>query len=581
MGKKKDAALSGLSKKERRKLEERAAKLAAELKEREKRAAKKAAKKGKKADEPKPGKKSKALKKKIAEAVERYPEAGIDPVEAEVIEAAKEARKRAKPLKGDELKAALIADTDAGKAERDAQMAETDAEIKARVDRKRAEREAAKAADPVGAVKGARSPNAVEGETEVEYQQRRLKESADRGDAKIEALGEDGVAAIVGEGTHVAEVVETEHGREIAVGPAADDDPGPQAGEDFDFAQPSEAARDDFQTNGNGQYLVKRPSDGKLVGYTRVTTYIDAIDDTSKLTAWKLRKVLEGLAAAEEGEDTREATTARIRELSHRRDVAIAKARKADRKGKLEPGELAIRVGAAESEFKRDMDALAESLLELGGAREAAVKGTDLHALFETVDRDGMPAIHRMRQAEEITESDVRDCMAYADAMARLGAKVIDSERVIVNDAVKVPRFLPLEEYGGKPPREIGVAGRLDRTVMVKLPGRQRAGRYVLDVKTGNVEWSAGKIARQLHMYATAVGYDLETHEREDLKLDKKTGILLHVPAGTGEAHVYLVDLALGGKGNAVAAEVRAMRNEGKKAIDFSNDLLTQDDDGR
>lgn len=558
MGKKKDAALNGLSKKERRKLEERAERIAAELKEREKAKAKKAAKKAKKRDEPKPGKKSKALKKKIADAVATYPDAGVDRVEptaneAEVIAAAREARKRREPLAGDRLRAAMTEDTDAGRARREAQMAETDAEIKKRVAEKRAAREAEKAADPVAAVKGARSPNAEPGETEVEYQQRRLAES---------------VADEREDHAHVAEVVETETGREIAVGPAAGDD----------FAKPSEAPRSDFATNGNGQYIVKRPSDGKMVGYTRVTTYIDAIEDTTLLEAWKLRKVLEGLAAAEEGEDTREATTGRIREITHARDLAVAKARKADAKGKLEPGELATRIAQADGDFRRAMDALAQDLLELGGAREAATKGTDLHALFELVDKEGMPAIHRMREREEITASDVRDCMAYADAMARLGAKVIDSERVIVNDAVPVPRFLPTEEYGGKPPKTVGVAGRLDRTVMAKLPGRQRAGRYILDVKTGRVDYAPGKIARQLHMYATAVGYDLETHEREDLKLDKKVGILLHVPAGTGTAHAYLVDLTLGGKGNKIAADVRAMRNEGKKSIDFSTDLLVTAD---
>lgn len=572
MGNKKKAATHGLSKKERKALEEKAARLEAEVERREKKAAKKALKNSdrviaemkaeKKAAKKKAAKKGKKSKgPKVGEVVATMDGGEATVVEAPAIADAKAERKR----KRDEAKAAAgngeavyvggpvpAEEREASEENAAAQNAALDAEIRARVLAKRE----ARAAEPG-------SPERL-----AEMQANVTRGRAEREAARAESALENGTVAEAVEAIGQAiEVVETEHGREFSAGSSV--------AADVDFAKPSEAPRGDFEVNGNGQYKVKRPSDGKMVGYTRVTTYIDAIEETGRLTAWKMRMLLEGVAAAD-GEEAREGVTARIRDLAHVRDVAFAKAHKADAKGKLEAGELAQRTTAATKAFRDAMDALADELLEVGGARDKANKGTDLHALFEIVDDPAraLPAIHAMHSRDEITASDVRDCIAYADAIARLGAKIIDVERVIVNDAVPVPRFLPLEEYGGKPPKTIGVAGRLDRTAMVRLPGEVRGRRRVLDVKTGSIEYSAGKIARQLDMYANAKGYDLETHEREELGLDKKVALVVHVPAGSGTAAVYAVDLTLGHKGNKVAADVRAMRNEGKRAIDLGANLL-------
>lgn len=597
MGKKKKAAAESA----------RAAEIAAELERRERKAAKLAAKKADKRDlksakkaaaasqasNAKAAKKAKKGKASVPAPVREVDEAeaaeaatlGFDAVESLAVADAKAARKAAreagdlptrdevidaadKVIYGNSTDGAKVKAKTAKAAAKEADPEESTASIRERVQRKAAERRELEELAP--------TIDRADAEAVRAYNERAVKlgltlltsdEERERVHAKIVDPQPTAVVITGDAPAHEVEAVETEHGREFAAGPVSDPE---------DFAQPSEAPRADFEVNGLGQYKVKRPSDGKLVGYTRVTTYIDAIEDSSRLVLWKLRTLLEGVAlAAEPGE--REDAISTLRDLSHRRDAAIAKARKKDRKGELEPGELAQRVSAAEKEFRTAVDKLADELLDLGGAKDKANKGTDLHALFEIVDdpKRGLPEIHRMRQEDVITSADVRDCMAWADAMATLGAKIIDVERVIVNDAVPVPRFLPEAEYGGKPPKTIGVAGRLDRTAFVKLPGRQRAGRYVLDAKTGaTLDFSAGKIARQLHMYANAQGYDLDTHEREDLKLDKKVGIVVHVPAGTGEAHVYLVDLTLGAKGNKVAADVRAMRNEGKKAIDLSVDLL-------
>ena len=544
MGKKKhDKKSKGdkpeLSKKKLRKLEEREAAIRAELERRAEKKAKKSKDKKVKKSKPAPAVEADGKIESIGEMTIE-PEAPIveEPVEKSPHllhlervgklhaiandESAKPKDRKAAAAELEKLRAEgekLNAARDAKRAKAEA---ESDDEIKARVMAKRKAREKAETGAGL-----AHNADALEGETEVDYQWRKQREKSE---AKTD---------------QVVDEVETETGRIFEAGSA-------EAVESF--AQPSDAPRTDFETNGNGQYKVKRESDGKLVGYTRVTTYINCLEDTSTLTSWKMRLILEGVATAD-GLDSSATVTDRIRALVHNRDVTIAKALEADRKGKLEPGTLGPIVNAAWGDFKKAMNVLADEVFEIGGGREKANKGTDIHALCDLHDREGITAVGDLLTEGKITPADMADVEAYADAMRRLGAKVIEAERVVVNDDLKV-------------------AGRLDRVVMVKLPGETRARRRVLDIKTGRVDYGAGKIAQQIEMYAGSKGYDLNTHEREDLKLDRTKGILLHLPAGEGRATAHVVDLTLGRRGNKLAAEVRSWRNEDKRAIDLKVDVI-------
>lgn len=443
----------------------------------------------------------------------------------------------------------------AAKAEKT--IAEQDAEMKARIQKKRAERG------------DAELPGSVERLRKMQ------QDVADR-------HGHPGPAEVAEQRAAAAAKITLADVTPDAAEPdttadAIDDAPKPEA-EDAavdnlveNFAKPSEAPQVDFETNGLGQYKVKRPSDGKMVGYTRTTTYIAVLEDTSALTKWKMRILLEGVAAVETPDEQGrmdEPVTAKVRDLVHNRDVAIAKARKQDRKGKLHPGQLAVLVDGAWGDFKRALDKLADEVFEIGGGREAATKGTDIHALCDLYDAEGIDAVQDKLDAGEITPSDFADVEAYAEACRALGLKVVAAEQVIVNDDLKV-------------------AGRLDRVVLARLPeirdpktgevtrvADARAKRYVLDIKTGRIDYGTGKIAQQIRMYAESSAYDLETHERTSHGANRTAGLVLHLPAGSGKAKVHLVDLAIGGRGNKLAGEVRAFRNEGRKAIDMKTDLV-------
>lgn len=368
----------------------------------------------------------------------------------------------------------------------------------------------------------------------------------------------------------VEEVV-TEEGRVFEAGaasaegaPVADVEPeaaserAKRAIEERGFALPSEASPD-FETNGLGQYKVKRPSDGKLVGYTRTTTFIDAIDDKTQLVAWKLRTLLEGVVTNEEQVGSGKADDllmSKVRDALHTHDVALAKARKAKRKGKLVPGELADIEKAAAKTFKGAVEPIVDQLLELGGVHAKANKGTDIHALCQLYDQSGMDAVSALLTAGTIDEVDFADVEAYARALEAAGIKHVESEVMVVNDDAKR-------------------AGRLDSIKLVRFPGTARAVRVVADIKTGSVEFGT-KIPMQLESYAGSKGYDpAKPDARRDLKLSRTKGLLIHLPQGTGTCFIYPVDLATGRIGNKIATEVREFRSAGKKGIDFKTDLAT------
>jgi len=565
--KKVDAVEPELTDKQRRKLEARAAELEAKL-EAERKAEKKAKKKASKKSEPVENATRKPGDGKLGDPL--VPESLKVPDDDTVIET---------PYSGEQIIAAaeaVLADKNASEgALKSARAAKakaleslTDDDLKARVKAKAAARKALLATaekvdrnDPeavrayneeLAAMGGGRFLTSA---AEVEAERAKLREpepevAAHEAEKLRLAQLADAVVA-----PQVAEVVATESGDVIEVGPARD--------EAEEFAKPSDAPAQ-LEEGGRGYKIIMLGKDGKpdpktIRQYTRVTTYIDCLEHKGALESWKLRTLLEGVAlnVGEVGTSkSDDYLVAKVADAMHRRDVALKKARKADRKGKLEVGELAQLEGDAIREFKQTVDKIAEAALELGGVHEKANKGTSLHSLVETYVREGMGRINDMLKADEITKSEHADVVAFAEALAAIDAKVVASEVVIVNDALKY-------------------AGRLDLVLLVKLPGMARAVRVVADLKSGRVDLGAGKIAQQIAMYANGDEYNLETGERSPLKVSKAKGLLVHLPAGTAKATVHVVDLALGAKGNKLAGEVRAWRNEGKKAIDLATDLAT------
>lgn len=182
----------------------------------------------------------------------------------------------------------------------------------------------------------------------------------------------------------------------------------------------------------------------------------------------------------------------------------------------------------AHRDDKTKLSDLCDQAVEAAKASAAATTGTALHALTEQLDRgtldlDTVPAEFRP------------DLTAYQQVLRAAKVKVIAIEQFGVLDSIKV-------------------AGTWDR--IFDIGGR----RYIADLKTGSIEYGMGKIAAQLAIYSRSQVYDPATHERTPLDVDQDRGIVIHLPAGTGKAFLWWVDINAGWEAVSLATQVRAWR---------------------
>lgn len=179
---------------------------------------------------------------------------------------------------------------------------------------------------------------------------------------------------------------------------------------------------------------------------------------------------------------------------------------------------------------KTELTALTDQAKEAAKASAASTTGTALHALAERIDRG--------EELGTVPGSADADLAAYREATACLNHVLI--EQFLVNDELRV---------GGTPDRFSYLAGD---------DGLLRAA----DIKTGQISYSAGKIAMQLAIYAHCRCYDPATGDRWPLPgtVDQQWGIVIHLPAGQAECRLYWVDLARGWDAVQLATQVRSWR---------------------
>ncbi len=265
------------------------------------------------------------------------------------------------------------------------------------------------------------------------------------------------------------------------------------------------------------------------VPYTRMTTFIDALDDKSNLGNWKGRMLFKGMT-----------------ELSQAKHDWYTR-------------EFAA---ALQRDDKRRMNGIVAEIQKLAGAEDASDKGTYLHKLSEHVDRgEAIP--------DGATEADLRDMLAYETATVDLDIQEI--ERFVVMDDYKV---------GGTPDRISRYAG-LD-------PDGNPAGTLITDLKTGSTTYGGLKMAMQLAGYAHGRMYNMDLpadhpESRVNLPADinQNWGLIINVPAGSGVCTIYWIDLQLGWEAFQLAKQVRVMRNRGKYAFrPFGDTPEYSDEDG-
>ena len=288
--------------------------------------------------------------------------------------------------------------------------------------------------------------------------------------------------------------------------------------------------------DGYGRPLIVPKTGGRPVAHTRTTTFIDCIDDKSSLNTWDKRMVLIGAAT----------------------------------KPELLDGVLAL--DKDDPEDKRKLNALAERAKDVSGANDKREKGTHLHALTELVDA-GEPL------PEGTDEVDVNDMASYM--VETLDFTVLHVERLVVVN-------------------QLSVAGTPDRISHYEGPGptgRLVSGNYITDLKTGSVEYGALKMAMQLAIYSRGEFYDhtvfpVDVDDKKAFTAWKKTehdaelaataytpqgvpvsqrwGIIMNLPAGSGECTLHWVDLTIGWRLAKLALRIRAARSTKHAMLPFT-----------
>lgn len=268
----------------------------------------------------------------------------------------------------------------------------------------------------------------------------------------------------------------------------------------FDLLAPiPEIPRDRF-----GRPMIVPPNGGRPVAYTRCTTYVGALEDTYNLGAWQQRMVAAGLAA---------------RPDLHLRAASL---------GAPPPKGATPAEQAAEKRWKAAMNEVADAAREAAAASAAATIGTSLHALTEAMDRG--------QTLGAVPEQWRKHLDNYARATQKLTA--VGIERFLVEDGLKI-------------------GGTADR--IVRIDGHD--GLLIADVKTGSIEYGAGKIAMQLAVYAHSLAYDPASGARqpvEGLRTDR--GVIIRLDAATGNCELHWADLTAGWDAVQLATQVRAWR---------------------
>lgn len=271
------------------------------------------------------------------------------------------------------------------------------------------------------------------------------------------------------------------------------------------------------------QPLVLPAGGGTPAIYTRSTTFAGTLDDTSNLVKWKQRLTLAGAAAH--------------RWIS----------------------EAAARLDPDSASGKSELNRLAWRAFVSGGGEKAQQRGTWLHTLTEFQDRGEELPPH--------SAEDAADMAAYARATRAL--HVLHIEEPVALDHYRI-------------------AGTPDRIVHTDLttPDGQPAGNVIADLKTGSIDLAALKISMQMAAYSRARRYNPNRYlspnpaeaeitawrkrvfTREEAEaaylptpaINPDWGIVIHLPAGSGECSLHWIDLRIGWEALKVAAQVRSLR---------------------
>lgn len=254
----------------------------------------------------------------------------------------------------------------------------------------------------------------------------------------------------------------------------------------------------------DGRYVLADPDTGEDAKWTRVTTFIEAIDDGTGLTKWKLGLTVRGLVLSDQ----------------------------------------LMRQARAEHDNDKACRDIAERAHLWAGSKLSAAVGTALHTATEHHD---LGTGHRPPAPWDLHVD------AWAGALAAHGIEVVPGwiERIVVNPEVGCAGTL--DRLVRLPDGRVVV---LDiKTGVDKTDDDGKVKRSAIKKATYAVQ--AGVYANSTHAW-TPDGYEALPDD-----LDRTTAIIAHLSAETGECEMWMVDAAEGWQRAKVALAVREARRIG------------------
>lgn len=238
---------------------------------------------------------------------------------------------------------------------------------------------------------------------------------------------------------------------------------------------------------------------GKGEYYTRVTTFIDCLEDKSTLSDWKLRMTLKG--------------------LSRRPDLM----------------EDYAKIGDPDGHDKWKAKGVAELAMQAAGAGYKAEMGTAIHEATEALDRGEEP---------NLPPDLLPDVTAYSHAMKQLGVEVEEIELFSVND-------------------DLRCAGTMDRIVRwgdLHVVADVKTGIAYYGKTAMQCAIYSRSLRYDPETYERTPLAGAHNGEGFEGAVDTGTGLFIHVPLGQGTCTVRALDLNQGWEDVHLAARLREVR---------------------
>ena len=264
-----------------------------------------------------------------------------------------------------------------------------------------------------------------------------------------------------------------------------------------------------------GRYGIANRGETKLIGRTRVTTYIGALSDTYNLHAWQQNYLAYGLACLDGWQEP-------VKEAFRKLDSENDEVRR---------------------EARMELEQIREWAAREVGRDDKADWGTVVHALTEVIDNGHGDLLEPMKHGKlpdlympelaGLTENQQAILKANADLMYK---DLLEYWKLVDGFMLEAAYIEPRTVND-----ELSLTGTPDRLWHAADPALM-----VGDLKTGSITFDVMKFSTQMAVYANSELYDLDTDMRTVVDIDRSNAYLIHLPAAKAEATLYSVDIEKG-----------------------------------